>query len=362
MATSPRKAKPTPPAVAGEVLSIPTDLVDPDAAGRIGLYYPIKTEGLASRIAVDGQLEPIWVRRAPARSKFPYALIAGRTRLHACEMLERPVLARVFDGTDADFARLQASQKIDRRELSVLERAMYVAAVAEAAQRQIFKLHGVSSHQALGGVIRQSARLKLSRADDTQLNLSRVSNDQTPARGGNELTEVEAEADDAAAALDKVYSWREQVRDACGLDRNALTRALTIHRCLVLPHRDLIEAIKDHPIVNNQRWLLKICAMAEPGRAEALRALAAEMAASAAGSGQGGAAAGLTAGAAAAGAEQPSNDRAMVLVQRAVSLLDRMAEAEREAFVEERALTLGVAAKRRLLARLSDELGDGGRK
>jgi hypothetical protein len=37
----------------------------------------------------------------------------------------------------------------------------------------------------------------------------------------------------------------------------------------------------------------------------------------------------------------------MVLMQRAVSLLDRMAEAEREAFVEERALTLGVAAKRR---------------
>jgi hypothetical protein len=131
----------------------------------------------------------------------------------------------------------------------------------------------------------------------------------------------------------------------------------------VLPHRDLIDAIKDHPIVNNQRWLLKICALAEPGRAEALRALAAQLAASAGGSGQACALAGLTVDGVASGAEPPSNDRAMVLVQRAVSLLDRMAEAEREAFVEERALTLGVAAKRRLVARLNAELGiDGGKK
>ena len=356
MATSARNAKPMPPSVAGEVLSIPTDLIDPDTSGRIGFHYPIKVEGLASRIAVDGQLEPIWVRLAPARSKFSYVLIAGLTRLWACEVLERPVLARVFEGSDQDFARLQASQKLDRRELSVLERAMYVAAVAEAAQRRVLASHGNVSQQVVAGKAR-AARLKLSRAENAHGTLRLPSNDEAlPARGGDDLAEFEAAAGVAAGALDTIYGWREQVRDACGLDRNALSRALTIHRCLVLPHRDLIEAIKDHPIVNNQRWLLKICAMAEPGRAEALRALAAEMAASAAGSGQGGAVAGLTAGAA-AGVEQPSNDRAMVLVQRAVSLLDRMAEAEREAFVEERALTLGVAAKRRLVAKLTAELG-----
>jgi ParB-like chromosome segregation protein Spo0J len=331
--------------LAGEVLSIPTNLINPDIAGRIGLFYPIKVEGMASRIAADGQQEPIWVRAAPARSKAPYVLIAGLTRLRACEMLERPVLARVFDGTDADFARLQASQKLDRRELSVLERAMYVAAVAEAAQRHLAVQHGSISQQALAGKARAA-----------RCNLHRAANDPSPERGGDVVAEVEAEAGDTAAALDKIYGWREQVRDACGLSLDAVKRALTIHRCLVLPHRDLIEAIKDHPIVNNQRWLLKICALAEPGRAEALRALAAELAASAEASGHGGALAGLTVDRASSGAE-PSTDRAMVLVQRAVSLLDRMAEAEREAFVEERALTLGVAAKRRLLARLSDELG-----
>jgi ParB-like chromosome segregation protein Spo0J len=352
MATSARKAKSTPPSVAGEVLSIPTNLIDPDIAGRIGLYYPIKIEGLASRIAVDGQLEPIWVRLAPTLSKFSYVLIAGRTRLDACEMLERPVLARVFDGTDADFARLQANQKLDRRELSVLERAMYVAAVAEAAQQRLAVQHGSISQQTLAGKARAA-----------RCNLHRAANDPSPERGGDVVAEVEAEAGDTAAALDKIYGWREQVRDACGLSLDAVKRALTIHRCLVLPHRDLIDAIKDHPIVNNQRWLLKICALAEPGRAEALRALAAQLAASAGGSGQACALAGLTVDGVASGAEPPSNDRAMVLVQRAVSLLDRMAEAEREAFVEERALTLGVAAKRRLVARLNAELGiDGGKK
>lgn len=326
MATSARHANAASPAIAGEVLSIPTNLINPDIAGRIGLFYPIKAEGMASRIAADGQQEPIWVRPAPARSKWPYVLIVGLTRLRACEILERPVLARVFDGTDADFARLQASQKLDRRELSVLERAMYVAAVAEAAQRRLAAQHGGLTQQALAGKARAA-----------RSNLDRAANDQSPARGGDEVAAIEVEAGDAVAALDGVYGWREEVRDACGLSLTALKRALTIHRCLVVPHRALIEAIKEHPAANNQSLLLKIAGMGEPGRAEALRALLNE--------------------APKAEPDGRAEDRSMVLMQRAVSLLDRMADAEREAFVEERALTLGVAAKRRLLARLIDELG-----
>ena len=326
MATSARQANAASPAIAGEVLSIPTNLINPDIAGRIGLYYPIKAEGMASRIAADGQQEPIWVRAAPARSKTPYVLIVGLTRLRACEILGRPVLARVFEGSDQDFARLQASQKLDRRELSVLERAMYVAAVAEAAQRRLLAQHGGITQQALAGKARAA-----------RSNLDRAANDQSPARGGDEVAAIDAEAGDAAAALDGVYGWREEVRDACGLSLTALKRALTIHRCLVVPHRALIEAIKEHPAANNQSLLLKIAGMAEPGRADALRALLSEVPA--------------------VEPKGQQDDRSMVLMQRAVSLLDRMAEAEREAFVEERALTLGVAAKRRLVAKLTAELG-----
>jgi hypothetical protein len=163
----------------------------------------------------------------------------------------------VFEGSDQDFARLQASQKLDRRELSVLERAMYVAAVAEAAQRRLLAQHGGITQQALAGKAVQRGptwtALPMTKARRVAAMKWRQSMPRRRCSGG------------ARRGL-----WLARAgRDACGLSLTALKRALTIHRCLVVPHRALIEAIKEHPASNNQSLLLKIAGMAEPGRAYA---------------------------------------------------------------------------------------------
>ena len=251
------------PKVVAEIVEIAPELIDPDHAGRIGQYFPLKAEVLAARIAEDGQNEPIAVVKAGPRAKLPWRLVFGLHRLEACHMLGRPVLARIVSGDADALRRMQASENLDRRRMTPLEQAMFVAAVSEAAMARLRAVHGDVSDQALGGLAR-SARGNLPRADDPAL----------PERPQDRADAADREAEEAAGALAEVYSWRAEAADACGLNIDALKRSLRIYRHLIEPHRPLIDAIKDHAIADNTSALLTLARKAPATRIAALEWLA----------------------------------------------------------------------------------------
>lgn len=260
--TSPVPPEVAGPEVVGEVLAIDPNAIDPDWPGRVGQFFPLKSEGLARLIDADGQHEPIRIMRAGNKAKLPWRLVAGLHRWDACRSLGRAVEARVFTGTKEEARRLQASENIDRRQMTVLERAMFVAAVAEAAQARVFAVHGVDSAQALGAA-RTNARG----------NLHRASNDiryVAPDRAQDQMAKADAEAQAAVNALSSAYGWREEVCAALDMSLDKVKRSLRIYRQIVEPHRALLDAIKDHPIANNQDALVTLAGQTAAMRAAVL--------------------------------------------------------------------------------------------
>lgn len=250
------------PQVVGEILSIDVALIDPDMPGRIGQFFPLKAEGLARLIEKDGQGEPIRITRAGNKAKQPWRLVAGLHRLEACRLLGRPVEARVLTGTKEQLRRAQASENADRREMTALENAMFVAAIAEAAQARVAEQHGGLSQQQIAGKAR-AARGKSHRAGG-EVDFA------APERAQDQIAQADAEAQAAMDNLSIAYGWKAEVADACGLSEKKVQRAMRIQRNLVVPHRALVDAIKNHPIADNQDALAKLAGETTELRAAAL--------------------------------------------------------------------------------------------
>lgn len=319
--------------VAGEVLRIDPALIDADLPGRIGQFFPLKAEGLACRIAADGQLEPILIAAAGGRAGGRFRLVAGLHRLEACRSLGRAVEARVISGTKEHLRKLQAAENLDRRRMTVLEDAMFVAAVADIAQARVFAKHGVTSAQALGAA-RTNARGKFAPSamrDDGKVHFL------APERTSDEIAAADEDAEAGLQALSAAYSWREEVRDALGLSLDKVKRALRIHRQLVIPFPELMDALKDHPVADNASALLKLAATAKEGREAELRAL-------------------IDADGEAA-PEPPAVDPKVAIYNRALKSLSRMAPIEHDALIEARIAELGLASQRRVFAQLQAKLG-----
>lgn len=210
--------------------------IDPDIDGRIGLFFPAKAEAIGLLMEAHGQHDAIKVRRAPSGSAFAWILVYGLHRLEGARQRGIQVLAIEAREGD-DFHRLQASENMDRRELAPLERAMFVAAVADAAQRRLEATHGTSSQQAIAGRARQ-AKVQYSDAE---------------------------KADDLAkAAVDNLsiaYGWKAETAEACGLGPKDVQRNMRIFRCVIEPNRDLMDAFKDHPVAQKASELLEIAAL-----------------------------------------------------------------------------------------------------
>ena len=261
-------SSPVSPEVVGQIISIDTALIDPDMPGRIGQFFPLKAEGLARMIDADGgQHEPIWITKTGNKAKLPWRLVAGLHRWDACRRLQRPVEARVFSGTKEQLRRLQASENIDRRDMTVLEASMFVAAVAEAAEARVFAEHGVDNAQALGAAQTNARR-----------NLHRVGEEASfaePERAQEQVAKIDAEARCALDNLSRAYGWKADVADACGINEKKLQRSLRIYRQLVVPYRELVDTIKNHPIANNQDALLELSGQTTEARRAALEWFAA---------------------------------------------------------------------------------------
>jgi ParB-like chromosome segregation protein Spo0J len=224
------------------VTTLDVTAIDPDHDGRIGLFFPAKAEALAALIDVHGQNDPIKVVARGNAAKTPWKLVAGLHRLEACRLLGRPVTAIEILG-DADAQQcIQASENMDRRELEPLERALFVSAVAEAAQRRLKVEHGDLSQQALAGMSRQN-KVQFSDAE-----------------------KADEDAETARLNLARAYGWRDETAEACGLSLTSLKRSMRIFRCIVSENRDLMDAFKNHPVAQTTDALLKIAALKDAGQ------------------------------------------------------------------------------------------------
>lgn len=243
MASKPKVA----PDLIGEVLELPVGDIDPAIPSRIGLFFPEKAEALAALIGAHGQNDPIKVKRNGARAATPWTLVAGLHRLEACRLLDQPVQAIAVDGDAEAMMAIQASENLDRRELSALERAMFVAAVADIAKRRAYALHGVDNDKALAGKVKkQGAKL--------------LPVDRLEKATFSPVEKADVEAELAAQCMEAAsYRWSEATAHACGLSIHDLKRALRTYRVIAEPHRDLMDAFKTHAVADNASALLTIC-------------------------------------------------------------------------------------------------------
>ncbi len=265
-------------AEAGAVLRLPTDQIDPDGLERIGFFYPAEAEALADVIASDGQQEPIVIAPPAPRAKDRrYRLVYGRHRMAACAALGIDVLARVVTGTNDELLRMQTAEQIDRRDMTVLERAAFVGRRAEIVREQALRAAGVESDQALGAL-----RTNLSAAPNPLLtNLSPAQSatlaklpkkaEVQPPEPGN-IAKADVDADTSAVAGQ--YGWAAEVQEEFGLHYRKLHRLLTIYRGLIKPFRAEVEAIAQCRIANNADALLQLAGKTEAVRRQALGWLA----------------------------------------------------------------------------------------
>lgn len=217
-----------------EVLTLDPTIIDADMAGRIGLYYADKCHALAALISAHGQNDPIKVVKV---SKGKWRLVAGLHRLHACMSLGIDVRAIEVAGDAAELAHIQASENTHRRELEPLERALFVHAVADAAKARVLTEHGVENEQQLGGLKRQNKV---------------------------QYSEIEKADEGAKAAMDNLstaYGWKAEVAEAMGLGLKDIQRSMRIHRLIIAPFPEMIDAFKDHPVAKVADSLLKIAAI-----------------------------------------------------------------------------------------------------
>jgi ParB family transcriptional regulator, chromosome partitioning protein len=211
--------------------------IDPDLNGPMTFYFPAKALAVGASMAEIGQNDPIKVVKAPAGSSFEWKRVTGLHRLMGALAVEIAVRAYVVTGSDDELLAMRVSENLDRRDLEPLERSSLVAGMAEAAQRKVLAWHGVESQHALAGKARQ-----------------------------NKVQYTDLEKVDEASAqhwtnLSTAYGWKQEVAEAWGVGPKDIQRAMRIHRMIIEPFPEMIDAFKDHPVAKVADSLLKIAAI-----------------------------------------------------------------------------------------------------
>lgn len=261
--------------VGGEVLLLPASDIDPDGIERIGFFHDNEVATLADLISSDGQLEPIVIAAPAPRAKDRrWRLVIGRHRLAACAALGIDVLARVVTGSNDELLRMQTAEQLDRRDMTVLERAAFVGRRAEIVRERVLKEAGVDDDMALAAKVKAAKdvhRTNLSDADQALLAKlpKKVEVTALPLPG---VPKEEVEADVVAVA--ERYGWAVEIEEEFGLHYRKLRRLLTIYRGLIKPFRAECEAIAQCRIANNADGLLQLASKTEQARKAALQWLA----------------------------------------------------------------------------------------
>ncbi|NML88381.1 ParB N-terminal domain-containing protein [Sphingobium sp. TB-6] len=234
-------AKEITPVVASVFQIAPEDIQVDD---RIGLFWPDKAAALGKLMALDGQHEPIKVRKNGARAKKPWTLVVGLHRLEGAKLEGFRAIDAIEAFGDARQLRdIEASENLHRRSLAPIERACFVRAVADASEARLKDQHGDLSPEQIAVRARWDAmRAKAPGVErDDDLN--------------------EAEADHTSANLALVYGWADETAEALGLSRRAMFRDLALHRAIVAPFPDLYRDLAKHPVAENASALREIAAI-----------------------------------------------------------------------------------------------------
>ncbi|MEO1489625.1 MAG: ParB/RepB/Spo0J family partition protein [Pseudomonadota bacterium] len=210
----------------------PADVFVPE---RTGFFHEDKAVALGRLMAVDGQRDPIKV--APRKGKQPWKLVAGLHRLRGAALEGLKVYAIEVGGDDANHAELEASENLHRRIPGPIERAKFVAALADAARARIAGDHGDLSDQELGLKARWD-RVK---------------------RGEDRVQDaLEADTADSLDNLSTLYTWKASVADALGMSAKEVQRSMALYRLLIEPFPELAEPLSRHPIVGENASQLKL--------------------------------------------------------------------------------------------------------
>jgi len=92
---------------------------------------------IQASIVEHGLLNPVTVRRTPAKRGTPYTLVAGAHRFRAIELLDDAEIDAVVVAADGDEAILiEITENLFRNDLSVLDRAQFVRTYREVWERK----------------------------------------------------------------------------------------------------------------------------------------------------------------------------------------------------------------------------------
>lgn len=234
MATAPKIA----PEQADVVMMLSPD--DVAVGERLGVFWPDKAAALGRLMAEDGQDTPIKVRRCGPRAAKPWELVQGLHRLEGAKLERLPiVLAVQATGDEVELRRLEASENIERGKRGPLERANFVRAIADAAERRVKDHHSGLTPEQIAVRARWDA-LKAKAAGVAR---------------AEELDE--AEADYTADNLSCVYGWQESIAEAMGMTSRSVRRDLSLHRALIAPFPGLWRDLAVHPVIGDNAAALR---------------------------------------------------------------------------------------------------------
>lgn len=113
------------------VMTLPiAEIGELDPEDYVGLIEETAVECLTARLAAEGLLTPIWVRRNGNAKKKRWSVIAGRHRLLAAQRLGwTEIAAEVRAGVSskrAELRALQVAENLDRRAMRPIERALFI--------------------------------------------------------------------------------------------------------------------------------------------------------------------------------------------------------------------------------------------
>ncbi|MGO4558287.1 ParB/RepB/Spo0J family partition protein [Mesorhizobium sp. 2RAF21] len=184
---------------------------------------------IAQSIVEHGLLNPIAVRSTPAAKTGPYTLVAGAHRLRATVLNdETEIDAVVVEADKAEAQLMEITENLFRNELSVIDRAIFVATYREVWTQK----HGAISR---GGDRRSKAQVEPLIGRDCFV----------------DLIAAEAEA-----------GFAQHVADRLGISKPSAKRLDQIARHL---HPDIRAAMRGTPLADNQSALLKLAKM-EPAK------------------------------------------------------------------------------------------------
>ena len=197
--------------------------IDPD---RLRMADAERVSGLKRSIEALGLMQSIVVAKRKGNTIQSYILVAGLHRLTACtELGWKGLSVKVVEGTKAELLEYQIMENLARKDLSVSERATFVAQLKETWD----------------------------------------SSDQFIGRGGDRKSD---EYDQTATVAD----WSEIMAKETGWGRRTLERAYMVGKILTPMMKDVL---KGNPLLDNQKQLEELAKLklSEDVRLDVARAI-----------------------------------------------------------------------------------------